>query len=459
MRYHLRVGILIYIVVFTCLMLWWKSSPADTQLTSIFASGPYLNTREGGKGSGKNHRRHDLQGTVEEFFNARPVLGEDSFIDRILNTSSHFCNGQFTGFAGLFAKLLNVVVDITYGTGRKGGENLSEVLHQPETEEFYTFKIGFFQLPCNEKVQYSFMGDSHHLKAWMENALQTNLNKGSHKHSEFTIAITRYEYVNLYHTMTDFYNAFLMLKLFQIQPEDATILWIDGHPEGGLDSTWRTLFGKVKRVSELQKPVQFTNMIWSIVGYESPLDNHLLPSVPYHEEFRQFFLSQHRISLKYELNCDKLNILIIWRHNYVSHPRNPTGSVSRKIKNEDELLKKISESFPTHNVKGIQIDALPMRKQLEIIARTDILIGMHGAGLSHTLFLPRHSGLVEMFPMYYTSENRHFRAMAGWRGLFYSSWENTNYTREAFDESTIVDENEVAKKVLNIWRIMCKRSN
>ncbi|KAH3785795.1 hypothetical protein DPMN_163889 [Dreissena polymorpha] len=443
-------------------MLWWKSSPADTSLTSIFSCDPYLKTRVGGKGSGKNHRRHDIEGTVEEFFNAMPMLGDDPFVDRVLNTSSHFCNGNFVGYAGLFAKLLNVVVDISYGTGRKGGEHLSEVLHQPETKEFYTYKTGFFQLPCSERVQYPFMGDSQHLNAWMGNGLQTNLNtfsSASIKHSDFAIAITRYEYVNFYHTMTDFYNVFLMLKLFQIQPGDATILWIDGHPKGGLDATWRTLFGKVYRVSKLKKTVQFKNMVWSIVGYESPLDNHRLPSVPYLEEFRQFFLSQHRISLKYESNCDKLNILIIWRHNYVAHPRNPTGSVSRKIKNEDELLKKISESFPTHNVKGIQIDALPMQKQLEIIARTDILIGMHGAGLSHTLFLPRHSGLVEMFPAYYTSKNRHFRAMACWRNLLYSSWENKDYLREFFNKSTNVDQNEVAKQVLKIKRIMCKRSN
>ena len=81
-------------------------------------------------------------------------------------------------------------------------------------------------------------------------------------------------------------------------------------------------------------------------------------------------------------------------------PRNPSGEISRKIKNENDLLKSVKDSMPEYDVRGIQIDTLVMEEQVRIISTVDILIGMYGAGLTHTLFLPKHAGLIELFPKY-----------------------------------------------------------
>ena len=438
MRYHMRVFVVVYIVAFTSLLWWWKKDDHVTKANGVAG-------------------RNVLESTVTTPKVVRVTISVELF-RKWFQPVVPLCNERFTGYAQLFAKLKNVILDSKLARGQKGGENISEVLNQNEESEFYKYQPGFFRLPCSEPVDYVFKGDSHHLNSWMRDALltdATDFRPPADVHVDWTIAITRYEYANMYHTMTDFYNAFLMLQVFNMDPDKVTILIIDGHPSGQLDVTWSHLFGKVKRISDFPQPVLFKNMVWSIVGYESPLDDHFLGEVPYVEEFREFFLTRYKVPMNYNLNCRKLNILLIWRHNYVAHPRNPSGRVSRKIANEGELLEKFKSAFPGHSVRGIQIDVYPMKRQLNLIARTDILVGMHGAGLSHAMFLPPHAGLVEMFPSYYTSENRHFIAMATWRKLHYRKWENFDYQRETYDESTRVDVDAVADAAVEIQNAMC----
>lgn len=444
----MRVFIVLYVLMLTFIVFWWKTSRDDYQLSDTHHPYDPLSQLLGLDDSFTNNGKS--QGDIFKLSSDR-----EPYISHFFNHKKSFCHGDFTAYKNLFAKLRNVTVDTEYGHGKRGGENISEVLNQQESEEFYRFHRGFFKLPCGENIRYDF-GQESHLNGWLA-ALHTQPSPVKYKrYSEWTVAITRYEYANLYHTMTDFYNTFLVLKVFKVRPENATVLVVDGHPLGALDDTWKVLFKRVIRVGEFTEPVLFENMIWSIIGYDSPLNEHDLPSAPYLEEFRHQFLSKHGVQTDYELNCDKLNILLLWRHDYLAHPRNPSGRVSRKIKNEDELLQKITETLNGHDVNGLQIDLYPMPKQLEIIAKTDLLIGMHGAGLSHTMFLPRHAGLLEMYPMYYSPDNRHFRQMAEWRHLHYSVWLHYEPERDINDELTIVNVDEVAQLAQNMVQRICK---
>jgi glycoprotein 2-beta-D-xylosyltransferase len=84
------------------------------------------------------------------------------------------------------------------------------------------------------------------------------------------------------------------------------------------------------------------------------------------------------------------------KRDYVAHPRNPNGIIRRKIKNEFELVEKTKTWFPNYKIRGVQMDKLPMKEQIFLITKTNILIGMHGAGLSHALFLSKGSGIIEL---------------------------------------------------------------
>lgn len=453
MKYYARLAVTLYVLLFLSTMLWWKQGLLSLVYDAL-PSSPSFHGQNAIKARTFLKRysadRIGLANMYSDYLQNR-----DPYLSYLLAGRVTSCEGRFTGYNNWFAKLDNVVIDPNYGRGRKGGENISEVMNQAESDEYYSLSFGFFRLPCRAEVSYTF-GSESHLNNWLKKLEYKSEILERYEIPGFTIAVQRYEYVNMYHTMTDWFNTFLVTKVFKLSPENITILWIDGHPSGGLDSTWRHLFGKVVRIGEISRPIAFRSLIWGIVGYNSPLNEHGLPEVSYLVEFRQFFLSKHGIFPEDALNCKMLNILILWRRDYVAHPRNPSGSISRKIKNEDELLRKISDIFKGHHVRGLQIDTLPMREQLIITSKTDILIGMHGAGLSHTLFLPGHACLIEMFPDYYPAENIHFRAMAKWRHLYYTSWSNTDGNRELNNYYTVVDADEITRLADEMRNKICK---
>lgn len=60
----------------------------------------------------------------------------------------------------------------------------------------------------------------------------------------------------------------------------------------------------------------------------------------------------------------------------------------RRILNEDKLLKALQKRTDVAVQKVIYDRNVSFKKQLEITRNTDVFIGIHGAGLTHLLFLP-----------------------------------------------------------------------
>ena len=348
------------------------------------------------------------------------------------------CDGNFRGYLGEFAHIRNMIIDRKLCGNEKGGQKLSEVLNQPEEKEYLSMHLGCFQRTCDQKEEYFFNGDNH-MNDWLTYWKHSDVLSDVYDEvwPQFTIVITRYEYANIYHTMTDWYNAFLMMNFFNKTQSETNILLIDAHPQGMLDSTWVMLFNSTTTLTSMKRRTMFADLVWGAIGYNSFITDHYAMTIPLVEEFRQFFMNSFSVSTSRKFDCDRLSILFLWRHDYLAHPRNPVGVISRKIKNEHQLLRTLQQRYLNYQVKGMQIDKLSMQDQLKVISHTDILIGMHGAGLTHTLFLPPTAGVIEFIPKYWNSADEHFMAMSGWRKLVYKRWTNTdphneypnNYTR------------------------------
>ena len=64
---------------------------------------------------------------------------------------------------------------------------------------------------------------------------------------------------------------------------------------------------------------------------------------------------------------------------------------------------------------------VPFDKQLKIIRTTDILIGIHGAGLTHMLFLPDWAAV---FELYDCEDPSCYKDLAHLKGVKHISWTN-----------------------------------
>lgn len=351
------------------------------------------------------------------------------------------CNGNFIGYGHQFAVLKNVALI-------------------PNDDKFY--------MSCQRIPKYDFKygKEGTHLNSWMEKIESIDsigydkLVAEGAKHKiidKLTVAVLRYEYANLYHTLTDWYNIFILTKLLNEPIDEVSVILFDRSVKGHLDETWTTLFKNVIFRHNLTETTFYNKLAWNILGYESPINFHATHTLPYLLDFHDFFIRRHGIHEAKSLDCAQLTITFIWRRDYVAHPGNPTGLISRKVKNEEELISHLLEAFPHVLVKGIQLDQHSMKEQLEVITKTDILISMHGAGLSHILFLPHHAGVVELFPFYWKKYfgASHFRAMAYWRKLKYSGWQNLNPSNEFDKFYTYVPPAALESQVKPIYRQMC----
>ena len=305
-----------------------------------------------------------------------------------------YCSNFITYDFNKFAHVKDVVVDRKYSRGRKGGENVEDVMNQSEQSEYYVIKRVFFKFVCPELEKHNMdfnmieMTWKHHLKDWYkgiqhlqnENEMSTLLSHVLTTEHTFTIAVTRYEYANLFHTMTDWYNAFYVIRVFNKAPKDVKILLIDGHPKSQLDVTWKTLFHSIEFIGhQTMSQIKYSELVWNIVGYESAFSKNLLsggsPPLP-PQEFSNFFLHAHGINPIHQQNIKKLNILFLWRRDYLAHPRQTSSfkksnvTIQRKVFNEEEIFGAVKTSFSQHTVHGVQLDLLTMKQQLEILGRS-----------------------------------------------------------------------------------------
>ncbi|UYV74181.1 EOGT [Cordylochernes scorpioides] len=91
----------------------------------------------------------------------------------------------------------------------------------------------------------------------------------------------------------------------------------------------------------------------------------------------------------------------------------------RKILNEDELIEAANRN-PLLSMKKVVYENLSFQSQLQVTHNTDILVGMHGAGLTHMLFLPDWGSV---FEIYHCDDRNCYSDLARLRGVQYITWE------------------------------------
>uniref|UniRef100_A0A1D1ZP74 Glycosyltransferase 61 catalytic domain-containing protein n=1 Tax=Auxenochlorella protothecoides TaxID=3075 RepID=A0A1D1ZP74_AUXPR len=269
-----------------------------------------------------------------------------------------------------------------------------------------------------------------------------------------TLFVTREvrEHANLFHCLTDLLNAFLTLRMLGWQTWG--VLLLDDHPPGPFDELWARLHARgggeggdlvltggaklppVPRLSDITGPKRplYTAAAFPPPGYTSLLFAHLYePSscphpTPLFADFRAFLLGLFdpaRRTLGRPLAAaasDAFNVLVVSRR-----PGQGRRRVARQLANEEELVDALRALDGLEGravaVHLLDLAGLALEQQLARIAQTDLLVGMHGAGLAHALLARPGTALLELWPQ---PEGiwRCYEHFAEWAGLHYGRWAN-----------------------------------
>ncbi|KAF3915383.1 hypothetical protein AA313_de0207169 [Arthrobotrys entomopaga] len=93
-------------------------------------------------------------------------------------------------------------------------------------------------------------------------------------------------------------------------------------------------------------------------------------------------------------------------------------SHNRRILKMEEYVRKLQGRYPNADIDVTRLETLTIRQQLEWARGTDVLVGVIGAGMTHTMFLKKGAAVVELMhpePFWYYG----FANLAKMRGLEY----------------------------------------
>ena len=124
-----------------------------------------------------------------------------------------------------------------------------------------------------------------------------------------------------------------------------------------------------------------------------------------------------------------------------------TGS-TRNILNHKELIKSLS-NLPIKLQTSV-FSQMSLPDQLCLVNSSDIIISMHGAGLSHVLFMNPRSTLIELFP--FSFRKTIFNNLAYIMGINYLYWQNNRFS------NTVTNYNLIeANKMTNMTKERIQR--
>ncbi|KAL0320852.1 UNVERIFIED_CONTAM: Beta-1,2-xylosyltransferase [Sesamum radiatum] len=294
----------------------------------------------------------------------------------------------------------------------RGGEKLESVIGRGEDEELPNFNDGAFEIEVGgdrSRVGEKLV-DEEFLDRYLEDgAIDRHTMRGligsirtvdatefvcSEWIEEPTLLVTRFEYANLFHTFTDWYSTYVASRVTGL-PNRPHVVFVDGHCQTAMELLHRSC-GKNLIKKKTARLSEFGEMIRAAFGF--PVDRHHIPKPA----------SGH-------------NILFVRREDYLAHPRHG-GRVQTRLINEQEVFNSIKSWSSNHtdcklNVVNGLFAHMPMKEQVRAIQDAAVIIGAHGAGLTHIVSATPKTVILEIVSSEY--RRPHFELIARWKGLEY----------------------------------------
>jgi hypothetical protein len=231
---------------------------------------------------------------------------------------------------------------------------------------------------------------------------------------------------NLFHGSSELINAISIMELFDLNPENIQIVFLESMTlnndpfydlyknivsRGGEPIYIRNLKKKYRISSAFHIPINwdsgaFITNDFHICKYSTKtykLLNELVNKYMKIPDFKDSFISDNEIyyypqsvieNYKSNITFNK-TVTIQWRKVW---PKGRTGQF-RILANGQELADNLASNLPGNIlIRLIDTASLSISEQISIMRKTDYLIGIHGAGLSLSIFMPQESILHEIRP-------------------------------------------------------------
>ncbi|KAH9565504.1 hypothetical protein CY35_04G081900 [Sphagnum magellanicum] len=291
----------------------------------------------------------------------------------------------------------------------KGGEPLESVMRRNEEEELPRFTSGAFQIIVPEGERKPLFNKTLLQHLMPQGLIQEHLFEQIHTIpvnkvtcaqivTQPAMVVTRFEYANLFHTVTDWYSVYMTAWIANLKH---------------MDDGWQAMFSGLNFSKHLAGPVYFNHLIFTPLGYHSSLFKGLSQGI--------FCKGGSASDEEKDSQTPRLQEF----EDYLAHPRH-TGKPEPCISNEEELLDALktwasqrggSDKLGVSVVNGL-FAHMPMEEQLQEVQESSIIVGAHGAGLAHLLFArPEKTAILELVTPGF--KHPHFPAMSHWMGMEY----------------------------------------
>ncbi|KAK7241523.1 EGF domain-specific O-GlcNAc transferase [Aureococcus anophagefferens] len=276
-----------------------------------------------------------------------------------------------------------------------------------------------------------------------------------------TLVVERDTFANLFHDSEDFVNAFIALAVLRWSTADLQILLTDIYPEGPFWDMWSKVFrGTRPPLTAWQigqkygaKNVCFKKVAIGILGAAAPTTLHTSNTrckassvVRAYSDFVIRGLGLQGAARYAAPDGDPKDVVVTFlaRRSSSEWPEKRfcdsetsffdcaklqhlgVRGLGRTIENDGEVVRAL-KSLETRSFangarvrfRDVDYNLLSFEDQIKVDLDTDVMVGPHGAGLLHNIFMPDRGHLVEL-GIDGSSNLRHFHNLATWQGRAYT---------------------------------------
>ncbi|KMT12887.1 hypothetical protein BVRB_4g089770 [Beta vulgaris subsp. vulgaris] len=355
-----------------------------------------------------------------------------------------------------------------------GGERIDEVVGRSDEEEIPVFESGAFRLRRNEGKKWGKVLDEfdvnhgsnvRHTMRELFQSMEVVDDQLDFQCSQWieepTLLLTRYEYANVFHTYTDWYSAYVSSRVTGL-PTRPHVVFVDGHSKTQLEETWEALFSTIRFAKNFTGPVCFRHAVFVPLGYETawfkglnqlyqPVDCHgasakTLWTNPDDRKTARLSEFGEMIKAAFDLLIDtprspkpsEYDVLFVRREDYLAHPRHD-GKVESRLSNEQEVFEALKAWASNYSQCSINLvnglfAHMSMREQFRTIQDASVIIGAHGAGLTHVVSALPKTVILEIISKQF--RRPHFQLISQWKGLEYHA---INLTESTANSTKVIE--------------------